>query len=320
MRFYTKEWYELMQRQDYTLCMRQIPDKEYSTKEIRAFFEKKLKSEIARDRREYNTPPCFLDVSDQLKPENFDPEGWLLFPNGEEGEPRHPTSPEEVSEQLEREKKEAEDAFANRPPFDSSESEKVFREGYMARLRYCDRSFPAWVCRQVDRRLLALDLLPKSVYQRLKIEEKENRKAFRKIERAAKKELDRQHIPEQIAEAFSFHDSSLLSLRKQGRNYEMLLRKDGGWFGDEDGVTPYIKVVFTDAVLIEREKGLKPRTRTDADGAICSKCIFLYHEIYSVENGYEVHMLFAVDGWSNLAYLTVRCSEIGFEDNIVLTE
>ena len=77
----------------------------------------------------------------------------------------------------------------------------------------------------------------------------------------------------------------------------MLLRKDGGWFGDGDGVTPYIKVIFTDAVLIEREKGLKPRTRTDADGVLCSKCVFLYHEMYSVENGYEVHMLFAVDGW-----------------------
>ncbi len=61
----------------------------------------------------------------------------------------------------------------------------------MARLRNCRRSFPAWVCRRVDRRLLALDLLPKSVYQRLKAEEKENRKAFRKIERAAEKELDR---------------------------------------------------------------------------------------------------------------------------------
>ncbi len=318
MRFYTKEWYELMQSQDYTLCVRQIPDKEYSAKEIRAFFEKKLKAEIARDRREYNTPPCFPDMSDQLKPESFDRSDWLVFPGGGEREPRHPTSPEEVSEQLEREKREAEDAFANRPPFDPGESEKVFREGYMARLRYCRRSFPEWVCRQVDQRLLALGLIPKSVYQRLKTEEKENRKAFRKIERAAKKELDRQHIPEQIAEAFSFHDSSLLSLRKRGRNYEMLLRKDGGWFGD--GVTPYIKVIFTDAVLMERERGLKPRTRMDADGALCSKCVFLYHEMYSVESGYEVHMLFAVDGRSDLAYLTVRCGEIGFEDNIVLPQ
>ena len=56
----------------------------------------------------------------------------------------------------------------------------------------------------------------------------------------------------------------------------------------------------------------------DADGALCSKCVFLYHEIYSVENGYEVHMLFAIDGRSDLAYLTVRCGDICFEDNIVL--
>ena len=38
MRFYTKEWYELMQSQDYTLCMRQIPDKEYSEKRDKGVF------------------------------------------------------------------------------------------------------------------------------------------------------------------------------------------------------------------------------------------------------------------------------------------
>ena len=312
MRFYTKEWNGLVQHQDDTMCMKRIPDKDYSDKEIRALFEKKRRAEIARDRREHNRPPFFLDLSEQLTPENFDPEAWLVFPENEE--PRHPISAEEVRLQMERDRKQAEENFANRPPFDPAESEALFREGYESRLHNSRWAFPAWVCQQVDRRLLALDLLPDSVFRRLKEEGKQNRKAIRKIERAAEKELSRQQIPDRISEAFLFHDSNLLSLRKCGRNYEMLLRKDGGWFGE--GVTPYIKVIFTDAVLLEREKGLTPRPRMHEEGTLCSNCIFLYHELYSMPAGYEVHMMFAIRGWSKLAYLTVRCRDILFEDNI----
>ena len=113
---------------------------------------------------------------------------------------------------------------------------------------------------------------------------------------------------------FHFHDSALLSLRKRGRNYEMLMRKDGGWGGE--GVTPYIKVIFVDAILLERERGLTPRARMDGDGTRWSNCICLYHEMYSIKNGYEVHMMFTIRTWSEPAYLTVKCHDICFEDNI----
>ena len=314
MRFYTKEWYRLMQHQDDTLCMKRIPDKDYSGKEIKALFKKQLKAEIARDRREHNSPPFFLDLSEQLKPENFDPEVWLVFPENEE--PRHPVSAEEVLAQLEHDRKQAEEDFANRPPFDPGKSEEMFQKVYKGRMRFRKQRFPEWVCRQVDRRLLALELLPDSVYRRLKEESRQNRRAFQKIERAAEKELSRQRIPDRISDTFHFHDGALLSLRKRGRNYEMLLREDGGWFGE--GVTPYIKVIFTDAVLLEREKGLTPRARMEEDGTFWSNCVFLYHEMYCVQDGYEVHMMFATRGRSELAYLTVKCRDICFDDNIVL--
>ena len=59
-------------------------NKDYSEKEIKALFEKNLKAEITRDKREHNSPPFFLDLSEQLKPENFDPEARLVFPENEE--------------------------------------------------------------------------------------------------------------------------------------------------------------------------------------------------------------------------------------------
>ena len=91
-----------------------------------------------------------------------------------------------------------------------------------------------------------------------------------------------------------------------------------GWFGE--GVTPYIKVIFTDAVLLEREKGLMPRARMDEDGTLWSNCIYLYREMYSAQDGYEVHMMFATKKRYELAYLTVKCCDICFEDNIVMPE
>ena len=314
MRFYTKEWYKLMQHYDDTMCMKRIPDRDYSDKEIKELFEKKLKAEVSRDRREHNRPPSILDLSDRLTPENFDPTAWLVFPENEE--PRHPICAEEVRLQMDRDRKQAEENFANRPPFDPAESEALFREDYKSRLHNSRWVFPAWVCQQVDRRLLALALLPDSVFRKLKEEGKQNRKTIRKIERAAEKELSRQQIPDRICDAFHFHDSALLSLRKRRLNYEMLLRKDGGWFGE--GVTPFIKVIFTDAVLLEREKGLTPRVQRGEDGTLHSNCTYLYQEMYAAQDGYEIHMMFTTAKWSELAYLTVKCRDILFEDNIPL--
>lgn len=314
MRFYTKDWYVLMQHQDYTTCAKPIPDKAYSEKEIKALFRERLEAEIQRDRLDYDTPPCFPDMTDQLRPEHWKPEDWMIFPAGEDQPPRHPASPEEVAAQWERDRRAAEEAFASRPPFDPAETERWFRALYRANLRNAHMHYPAWVREQVDRRLLALDLLPESVFQKLQREEEENRRAFQAIEQAAEKELGRQPIPAPIAEAFRFHDSALLSLHKRGRDYEMRLRKDGGWYGDD--VTPYIKVLFRGADLLERERGLIPRTMQDADGALSSNCTFLYHELYASPDGYEVHMLFATAGRRGLAYCTLRCDDIVFEDNV----
>ena len=42
MKFYTKEWYELMQCQNYTSGLKKIPDKVYTDDDIQAFYDKDL--------------------------------------------------------------------------------------------------------------------------------------------------------------------------------------------------------------------------------------------------------------------------------------
>ena len=73
MKFYTKEWYELMKHLFYTSGMRKIPDQTYTDADIRAFYDQDLKEELERDLTIHNTPPyppfdpaktkaCFRDM------------------------------------------------------------------------------------------------------------------------------------------------------------------------------------------------------------------------------------------------------------------
>ena len=45
MKYYTKEWYELMQKQNYTLGIRKVPDKFYTNEEIQEDIQKYIFSE-----------------------------------------------------------------------------------------------------------------------------------------------------------------------------------------------------------------------------------------------------------------------------------
>ncbi len=40
MRYYTKQWYDLMQRLDYCICMKPIADKDYTDVDISALYDK----------------------------------------------------------------------------------------------------------------------------------------------------------------------------------------------------------------------------------------------------------------------------------------
>lgn len=50
MKFYTKEWYDVMQHLHYTCGVKKIPDKEYSDKEIRELYYLALKKKVGTGR------------------------------------------------------------------------------------------------------------------------------------------------------------------------------------------------------------------------------------------------------------------------------
>lgn len=252
MKYYTKEWYDLMQKQHYTSGMTVVPDKEYTEDEIRAFYEHDLAEEVEYSRSIYR--------------------GEL--------------------------------------PYDPTETIACFRECYRNMLKYVFSAYPAWVQETADKRLLALNRMTERVYQRLSLEETENKTTWKQINAAAEADLAAQKIPPEIRASFRFHDANVLRLEKDGKTVEMLLR-DGGYIG---GKTPYCLVTFRGVTRYEREKGLVIRKKMGSDGVFDSNVVYLYDELYKTDAGYEVHML--LTGTTELRYVTVACEEIEVQTDI----
>lgn len=283
MKFYTKEWYDLMQKTDYTTGLKAIPDKDYTDKEIRAFYESDLKKEIAHDKKLHK-------LMSNSYAAGFD----FLFG----GIGNIPLSLDESKPAAEKE-------------FDPTETIDCFKVSYQNLLRYAAENYPEWVSETVDKRLLALWRMPKSALERLKKEEKEAKRKFNSINRKAEKTLSEQNIPERIKNAFCYHDASVLKILKKGKNTFMYLRKDGYWPDDD---TPYVKLCFKNVRWQEKEDGIVLRCTKDAEGFISSRCSYLYDEIYNVKDGFEFHMMFWCSG--KLKYFTVCCEDVDIFDGV----
>ncbi|SCK02246.1 Uncharacterised protein [uncultured Eubacterium sp.] len=170
MKYYTKEWYDLIQKTDYTFGMKKIADKDYSDTEIKDFYDKALRKLIAEEKKFYNEPPFFLFDASDVDSSDTDLAAWI-FVDEETGSFTRPESFEEVKLHLEKEQREAQAEYENRSPFDPAGMIRLFEESSRTRMKYVSSRFPGWVQEKVDRRLLALNLLPASIYRDLKAEE-----------------------------------------------------------------------------------------------------------------------------------------------------
>ena len=333
MRYYTKEWYDLMQRSGQTEGLRKVPDKKYTKKEIEALYEKSLKRDLAAEKKAYDTPPDLSYLLDILDDNGFRPEDWVIL-DPASGQPRTPSSEEEVRRFILEEQQAQTEEFEDREPFSEEDFRAMYRAMYEERradLRYGTGSE---LLDAVDKRLLALDLVPESIFKALKEDERAAAAEFRKINRRAEKALLKQNVPQYIAEGLDLNDCDLLSVRKKGRNLEMVFCIEGL---EEEGESPFRKIVFKRAEVIERDKGMAIRThRHDHEecgedhehddccghdhheGCVHSNCVFLISEVYNVGNAYETHMLFMMP--SGLKYLTVKAADIEIKNDAAFPE
>ena len=111
------------------------------------------------------------------------------------------------------------------------------------------------------------------------------------------------------------HDCDVISLKKNGKNIEMVFNIEGM---EAEGETPFRKIVFKGGKIIERDKGIRISVHEhhhDHDHECCqhSNCVFLCCELYGKKSGYEVHMLLAMP--SGLKYLTIGAADIEVINN-----
>ena len=333
MRYYTKEWYDLIQRAGQTAGLRKVPDKKYTKKDIDVLYDKTLRREMAATRKAYDTAPDLSYLLDILDEHGFNADDWSIL-DPRTGQQVVPASEEDVRKVILEEQQAQMDTFNAREPFSEDEFREMFREVQeerRAELRYGTGNA---LLDSVDKRLLALELVPESVYSALKEDERAAKKELGRIERNAVRALRRQVVPADIAMGFDLHDCDLLSVKKKGRNLEMIFCTEGM---EGPGERPFRKIVFKYAEVLERDKGITIRTHSHDHEECCShdhddcghehhhhgdcvhsNCTFLTSEEYNVKNAYEVHMLLWMP--SGLKYLTVKAADIEVLDGAEFPE
>lgn len=314
MKYFTKEWFCLMQKAMLPYRFDEVlPDGEYSDEEIQALFDKQLKKHIEEEREDYDTPPetdWELWKLNGLDPDNFDPDRFAFLKGG-----IPPKTYEEARALLIRDRELELEEWKNRPPYDPKEDIKDFQKSFSFDLKMVPHRFPKCVTDIVDPRILALGLITESAYKLYKAEQQRIEQEYEAINEEGDRVLAEQDIPEEIKSRFRFHDADTLALRKSGKDLLLYMRNEYMWTGEK---TPYVKVIFKNVKKINREKGLSIRPTIDKQGKLFCWCQFLYHELYRTEKGYEVHIMLMSS--THLRYLTVECEDIEFEEDITIEE
>lgn len=318
MKIFTKEWHELSDFLGTTEMFEPVIDKEYTDDEIENLYQDMLEKYIQEEQSLYDEPPFFdPDEWKEMFPEDeFDPEDFLIGDiEDENGEVnlRNPASYEELLDYRQREFEQSLLEYEERETFNEEEAAEEFEEDYRDNLEEPDEDIPEWIRASVDKRLLAMYVLPESVYKKLRAEEEEVEARFEKLdaeverllEEKAKEDEGRPEECEEIEDILDDVQAEFITGASEADgSYELELVS---W--DDEGDYQIRRIVsFTDAELIENEQP-DIRVSEDEDGDTESNCDLRDYELYYADGKYEIHLL--LDNEENgLKYVTLRCSGV----------
>lgn len=317
MRYFTKEWYSLMDSLGTAEMFEPVIDKDYTDEEIENLYQDMMEKYVQEERDSYDEPPCMvIDPEDMIDEEDFDPEDYLVGEIDEDGEEENLHHPESLAELLEFQQAELEYAireYENRPPFDEEEARSEFEENYNDYLEEPDEDVPQWIRDSVDIRLLAMGAMPESVYKKLMAEEEENQARFDELDAIADEAMEDMYaeLPDEYIDLQDDLDEMdgdyVVDVVREDGDVEIIL---SGW--DEEGDPVQRKIILEEASVLEDE-GLDIEAEIDEDGDYLSNCDLLYHEVYFENDRFEVHFLFENEG---LKYMTIACSLITIEQGL----
>ena len=218
---------------------------------------------------------------------------------------------------------------------------EFFEEMYNDSLEDPDEDVPAWIRESVDPRLLALGVLPESVYSKLKEELTLKQKRFDELEELAERMYeDGMHEDDEHYEEYDEAEDVIgdimggyiLDIRELDASVEIeyVTWDDGDDDEDdeddddvdfedididdeEDFEDVQIRRIatFSGARVLEYEKP-EIKAERDEDGDIESNCDLLDYELYYEADRLEVHMLLDNEE-HGLKYLTLNCESVNAE-------
>lgn len=300
MRYFTKEWYELTNKTAYTAMLDIIDAENVSFKDIYLF---KLDKELQSAKRRHNTKPKKPNFDENLNDENINFNEWIVY-SEEKGDYVIPTTKQQVLDSIDREYQRQLVEFNNREEFDEEAFIDAFNETYQFTLKNIKNMYPKWLLEEVDKRILALDLITKDAYTRLVKEEKENERTVRKTHQKAMLTLNRHalKLKEEILVGFNFEEASVISFKYKNNKTAVMKVVDN---------EIYKKFTFKDAELVEYDDTLRYGFNYYAHGKY-SRCNYLFTELYKYKNYIEVHMM--LENSDGCKYITLRCKDILIEE------
>ena len=175
-----------------------------------------------------------------------------------------------------------------RPPFDEVKCREEFRDIQETfKINQVKEKLPMELIDQIaDIRLFALGYCTRKVLNQLERISNENKMKVNSISKECMNAQQAEKIPQSIKEAFGFHDCRVTDFIV---DKDIVMR-----FNTQGGSTNLNKITFVSSEIIKDDKFIVGS-------------VWIYHELYCMENGYEAHILLERN---ELSELIIRCKDI----------
>lgn len=286
VRYLTKEWFELCQRTGLHFGKRVHSGANIRDEALyKRLYSRKEKQYVKQEREIYDIDPRYM-----LK---FD--GTPLVPAGKFFRGEEIREEDTLVYQMpSEERREIEKLIADydaRPPFDESGCKQKFKDIQEWNCRDSIGQLPGGLIDQIaDIRVFSLGYCTKEILQQLKQHSKSNQKQMQFIMNEYREVQQAEQIPEYLRDKFHFHDCRVTDIHF-ARNLVIQLDSRGEF-------TSLNHVTFVAPEIMQLDEHIVGSS-------------WLYNELYRVDDGYEVHVLFA---GKDMPELILRCKDIVIEE------
>ncbi|WP_413376508.1 DUF4085 family protein [Paenibacillus taichungensis] len=286
MKYLTKEWYETCQRTGLHFSMR-VHSEAYELNEalFQRLYKRKEKAHVKQERELYNLDPRFMLEHDGQVLTRVD----KAFSGGAVKEEDQMVYHMPLEERTHIENLIAE--YDARPPFDEKKCKEKYKEAMGWNFEHKAERLPQNIVEQIaDIRLFTLGYCTREILLQLKKQSAENRREMVRVSKEYREAIVAQDIPGEIHSQVQFHDCTVTELLTGD---EVVIR-----FDTRGGFTKINKLTLVTPEIIKQEEEI-------------AGSYWLYQELYRIDQGYELHVLF---GGEHMPELIVRCEDILAEE------